>query len=65
MERENHEKEQCINHAGTRPCHPAGVPCHPTTAGTGAKYFLGRLSVQFLRGVFPGRVLSENIPAHG
>ena len=52
MECENHEKEQCINHAGTWPCDPAGVPCHPLTAGFGTKYFFGRLSLQLLRGLF-------------
>ena len=44
--------DPAASRSGTRPCHPAGVPCHPLTAGFGAKYFFGRLSLQLLRGLF-------------
>lgn len=52
MECENHEKEQCMDHAGARPGYFAGVPCHPPVAGAGAEYFFRRLPLSVLCGIF-------------
>ena len=44
MECENHEKEQCMDHAGARPGYSAGVPCHPPVAGAGAEFFFPKVT---------------------